>query len=228
MNKKKILYAEDDRLSRELVKEPLGLEGFEVLVSFSGKDVRGMFQEEEGIAVVVLDIEMPGGYDGFEVAEHIQGTDTQVPFVFYTSHDERDYFQCACRHGMRAFVVKGGSMEELVVTVKNALRADNTHLHFLADGVTFDDNTFDFCRGGKCKHLSFLEGRVLAILCQNKGRLVTKERLIRAGWGELHWDSGNEQLPKAIGRLRSLLRNTGVELKVVNGKGYWLIDKTGR
>lgn len=227
MNKKKILYAEDDRLSRELVKERLEKEGFEVLVASNGKEACRIFQEEEGIAVVVLDIEMPGGYDGFEVAEHIQGTDTQVPFVFYTSHDERDYFQCACRHGMRAFVVKGGSMEELVVTVKNALRADNTHLHFLADGVTFDDNTFDFCRGGKCKHLSFLEGRVLAILCQNKGRLVTKERLIRAGW-ENSEATGNGQLSKIISDLRSLLRNTGMEIKVVNGKGYWLIDKTGR
>ena len=119
-------------------------------------------------------------------------------------------------------------MEELVVTVKNALRADNTHLHFLADGVTFDDNTFDFCRGGQCKHLSFLEGRVLAVLCQNKGRLVTKERLIRAGWEDLDWLQARNQLSKSILRLRDVLRGTGVELKVVNGKGYWLIDKTGR
>lgn len=228
MNKKKILYAEDDRLSREMVKERLEKEGFEVLVASNGKEACRIFQEEEGIAVVVLDIEMPGGYDGFEVAEHIQGTDTQVSFVFYTSHDERDYFQCACRHGMRAFVVKGGSMEELVVTVKNALRADNTHLHFLADGVTFDDNTFEFCIGKKCRNLSFLEGRVLTILCQNKGRLVTKERLIRAGWEDLDWLQARNQLSKSILRLRDVLRGTGVELKVVNGKGYWLIDKTGR
>ena len=69
MNKKKILYAEDDRLSRELVKERLEKEGFEVLVASNGKEACRIFQEEEGIAVVVLDIEMPGGYDGFEVAE---------------------------------------------------------------------------------------------------------------------------------------------------------------
>lgn len=118
-------------------------------------------------------------------------------------------------------------MEELVVTVKNALRADNTHLHFLADGVTFDDNTFEFCIGKKCRSLSFLEGRVLTILCQNKGRLVTKERLIRAGW-ENSEATGNDQLSKVISDLRNLLRGTELEIRAINGKGYWLIDKTGR
>ena len=53
MNKKKILYAEDDRLSRELVKERLEKEGFEVLVASNGKEACRIFQEEEGIAVVV-------------------------------------------------------------------------------------------------------------------------------------------------------------------------------
>lgn len=85
----KILYAEDDFLTREIVGEKLEEEGYAVVLAKDGKEAWNEFQQNVFDAVI-LDVDIPV-YNGYEVASLIQSENLQIPLIFYSSLT--DFFQ---------------------------------------------------------------------------------------------------------------------------------------
>lgn len=79
----KILYAEDDFLTREIVGEKLEEEGYAVVLAKDGKEAWNEFQQNVFDAVI-LDVDIPV-YNGYEVASLIQSENLQIPLIFYSS-----------------------------------------------------------------------------------------------------------------------------------------------
>ena len=87
--KHKILYVEDNLVFRNQVQKRLEAQGWEVIVASDGKEAMDKFQAEQGnFEVAVLDVELPGGYNGWQVAEYITKRNSVVSLIFFSSHHE--------------------------------------------------------------------------------------------------------------------------------------------
>jgi CheY-like chemotaxis protein len=91
----KILIADDDACSREIVRVILERAGYEVLVASNGLEAIELYKREDP-DLVILDVSMPG-MNGFEVARNItQVLATNfVPIIFLTaSSDDETMLKC--------------------------------------------------------------------------------------------------------------------------------------
>lgn len=221
----KILYAEDDFLTREIVGEKLEEEGYAVVLAKDGKEAWNEFQQNVFDAVI-LDVDIPV-YNGYEVASLIQSENLQIPLIFYSSLTDVEYIKKGFDNGAKVYIVKSGNMEELVVKLKSVLRDNSSRLCYLTEQLSFDTLTNKLFMKGREKVLSTLEGKILAVLCKNPNQLVKKDLLLEIGWNstDVNWES---QLIKTISKLRKLLEECeGINLRNDTRKGYWLlIDST--
>ena len=87
----KILYAEDDFLTCEIVGEKLEEEGYAVVLAKDGKEAWNEFQQNVFDAVI-LDVDIPV-YNGYEVASLIQSENLQIPLIFYSSLTDVEYIK---------------------------------------------------------------------------------------------------------------------------------------
>lgn len=83
---KKILVVDDEEEIRSLVKETLKVDDFSVVEAEDGEGALNLVNHEDP-DLVLLDIRMPGQYDGLEVCRRIkQDTNTQkIPVIFLTA-----------------------------------------------------------------------------------------------------------------------------------------------
>lgn len=217
----KILYAEDDFLTREVVAERLENEGYSVVLAKNGKEAWTEFQKDSFNAVI-LDVDMPI-YNGYEVAGLIQSENLQVPLIFYSSLANVDNIKQGFNNGAKVYIVKSGDMEELVIKLNSVLRDNSSRLCYLTEQVYFDTLTYRLNIYGKEKVLQNVEGKILAVLCKNPNQLVKKDLLLEIGWNstDINWD---KQLIKVISKLRKTLEDCNeIDIRSDTQKGYWLL-----
>ena len=217
----KILYAEDDFLTREIVAERLEEEGYTVVLAKDGKEAWTEFQKDSFNAVI-LDVDMPI-YNGYEVAGLIQSENLQVPLIFYSSLADINNIKQGFNNGAKVYIVKTNDIEELVIKLKSILRTNSSLLCYLTKQVYFDTLTHKLFINGQEKVLQNIEGKILATLCKNPNQLVKKDLLLEIGWNstDVNWEN---QLIKVMSKLRKIFEACdNIHLRNDSKKGYWLI-----
>jgi CheY-like chemotaxis protein len=115
----RILVVDDDRDTREALRELLELRGHRVEEAADGKtalQVAGATDPD----IIILDIGLPGA-DGFEVAEHLSGADGRHPFIVgLTGYAQEKDFARARRGGFDAYIVKPAEIDELLRLIDRA------------------------------------------------------------------------------------------------------------
>ncbi|RBQ14842.1 DNA-binding response regulator [Spongiactinospora rosea] len=110
----KVLLADDEHLIRRAIATLLGLEpDIEVVAEVAAGDLVRPAVEEHRPDVVVLDIEMPG-MDGLTVAEELPGQ----AILILTSFGRPGYLRRALAAGVRGFIPKDASAEELAAAIR--------------------------------------------------------------------------------------------------------------
>jgi CheY-like chemotaxis protein len=114
---KKILVVDDDEGLRELYKEILIDEGYEVLTAKNGKEALQRLEKEKP-DLIVLDIVMPK-MDGMEALGRIIGKDKSVPVILHTSHPgyQEDFMSWAAD----AYLLKSVDLVELKEKIRDLL-----------------------------------------------------------------------------------------------------------
>lgn len=80
-----VLFAEDDRLLRDLASTRLRQAGFIVFEVESGEEALAMLASGQRVDMLVTDIRMAGKLDGWELAERVRSLDASVRVVYMTS-----------------------------------------------------------------------------------------------------------------------------------------------
>ncbi len=85
---KRILIVEDDAEFQEIYKNKLAEEGFEVSNAYVGKQALEMLKGQKP-DVILLDIILPGGMNGFDVLEQIKRNENlkSIPVIVLTNLD---------------------------------------------------------------------------------------------------------------------------------------------
>jgi DNA-binding response OmpR family regulator len=115
--KPKLLVVDDEENLRELYRQELGEEGYEVHTAASAKEAVIILAEAK-YDVVILDIQMPA-ISGIDLLQKILGKDKRQPVILNTSYTSyRDNYLA---WAAEAYVVKSFGTSELKCAVRNIL-----------------------------------------------------------------------------------------------------------
>jgi DNA-binding response OmpR family regulator len=114
---KKILVVDDEENIRQLYKEELTEEGYEVYLAGSGEEAIRMVEEVQP-DLVTLVVRMPG-MDGIEVLRALKEKKRDLPMIMCTAYPE--YKHNFGVWASEAYVVKSTDLKELKDTIKKVL-----------------------------------------------------------------------------------------------------------
>jgi DNA-binding NtrC family response regulator len=115
-----ILVAEDEDLMRAIISRLLEESGYRVAAVASAEDALEAFAAED-VAVTLTDIRM-AGMDGLALLDRVKDIDAEALVVVMTAYSSVDSAVAALRKGAYDYVTKPFVNEDLLQSVKNALR----------------------------------------------------------------------------------------------------------
>jgi two-component system KDP operon response regulator KdpE len=182
----KILVIDDDATLASLLKQSLEKAGY--LVITAGNGLAGLQQMyDQRPDLVILDVMMPR-MDGWETLSRIREV-SQVPVIMLTAKDEEADKIRGFKYGVDDYVTKPFSFAELTARVGAVLHrtkqpppSKKPNVHVAGDLVIDLDN-HRVTREGQMVDLTPTEFRLLSVLVENAGQVLSHEQLLTKVWG---------------------------------------------
>ena len=218
-----LFYAEDDTNIAGVVKEYLEQKNFKVVIYNTISEVRQAL-EIHVPTVILLDWNMPDGR-GDSLCQWIRSRWKELPIIFLTvrgdSHDIVSGFQ----NGADDYVVKPFELSVLYSRIQAVLRrTGNVAEQYLScDGIMIDLSRRIVSCDSEEIDLSVSEYGLLLYLLQNKGKTVTREKILEQVWDVNGNYVNNNTLTVTMKRFRDKLHQPSC-LKTVRSVGYRMED----
>jgi two-component system OmpR family response regulator len=217
-----ILIIDDEAGVRELLSDALKLAGFETLTAADAMIAQTLLRTVKP-DLLVVDINMPL-MDGFEFIERIRGNGDQTPALMLSARGERADITRGLTLGADDYVTKPFGLEELVLRIRAILRRSKfseTTSNLLSCGpITLDESLHQVSFNGEVVDLSPTEFRLLHILLESKGRVLSKSHLLDEVWG-INFETETTVVDTYISYLRKKLHRDGFEgIRTVRGVGF--------
>ncbi len=214
-----LLVADDDDLLRNLVKEVLEDEGYQVYTAADGQETVDIFWEHPEIALVILDIMMPK-MDGIEVLQEIRER-TDIPVLMLTALGDSSSELSCLRNGASDFVSKPFHYDILVERVKNLLRLTKAQdLKKMELGkLEIDPVAHKVFLQKEEIILNNKEFQLLEFLVNNQNIVLSREKILDRIWG-YDYEGDIRTIDTHIKMLRANLKEAGNYIKTIRGVGY--------
>ncbi|MCP5517505.1 MAG: response regulator transcription factor [Verrucomicrobiales bacterium] len=222
--KPKILVVDDEPDAVDLIAFNLKAAGFRVTAAPDG-EVALKKARQESPDLIVLDLMLPE-VDGLEVCKILR-RDTAtagIPIVMLTARAEEVDRVLGLELGADDYITKPFSPRELVLRIKNLLRRRHGGEGGDPDRLQIDELVIDVPRhlvtvAGRAVELTATEFRLLSVLAQRRGRVQSRDQLLRDVWD---YDSliDTRTVDTHIRRLREKLGKAARFLDTVRGVGY--------
>jgi two-component system, OmpR family, alkaline phosphatase synthesis response regulator PhoP len=181
--KKRVLLIEDDKAIARVIQDNLAFEGFEVAWSERGDDairVANQFLPD----LVLLDLMLPSGFDGFELCRYFSQSPKRVPVIILSARAQKEDRVRGLTLGADDYVVKPFALDELLARINAVLRRTTKRISQIRLGKT----TIDFVRlqAFNGKHEVVFTQRefdILRYLGEHAGSIVSRDELLCAVWG---------------------------------------------
>lgn len=218
----KILIVEDDTTIADVVRGELEGWGYQALVATEFADIMPTFRAFCP-QLVLLDLSLPHR-SGLYWCSKIRA-ESSVPVVFLSSHSDNMNLVTAMHLGADDFIPKPFDLQVLVAKVQAILRrsydfaaATDTLVH---RGAVLHPGQALLTVDGKRVELTRNELRILQMLLERKGRVVSREDLMRRLWEHESFIDDNT-LTVNITRLRKKLDDAGLAdfIRTKKGLGY--------
>ncbi|CAH0268101.1 response regulator transcription factor [Priestia megaterium] len=216
----KILIVEDDDKIYELVKEKFEQWSFEVAGVEDFQKVMEIFIGESP-ELVILDVNLPV-YDGFYWCQQIRAV-SKTPIVFLSSREHPMDIVMAMNVGADDYIQKPFNLDVLVAKVQALLRRTYSYGDTISDVIEWNGAVLDLKKGSlhyndQEIHLTKNEFFILRLLLEERGKIVSREELMRRLWEDEKFVSDNT-LSVNITRIRTKLEDIGLNDKIVTKKG---------
>lgn len=220
-----ILVVDDESPVRDLIVDALSLVSIPSTTASHGMEALKKIREE-AIDLIILDINMPM-MDGYEVLQRMREIGISIPVIVLTARLDREDTKRAFELGADDFVRKPFGIEELTLRVQAILRRSmsDTPLDSVIrmGAIAMDIDRHQVSMDGTVIDVSPTEFRLLQVLLENSGRVLSKEQLLSRVWG-----MDNYVDPNVVETYVSYLRKkfgSGLGLRTVRGVGYQLTDE---
>lgn len=217
-----ILIVDDEAGVRELLADALKLAGFETLTAADAMIAQTLLRTVKP-DLLVVDINMPL-MDGFEFIERIRSNGDQTPALMLSARGERADITRGLTIGADDYVTKPFGLEELVLRIRAILRrskfSEATSTLLSCGPITLDESLHQVSFNGEIVDLSPTEFRLLHILIESKGRVLSKSHLLDEVWG-INFETETTVVDTYISYLRKKLHRDGFEgIRTVRGVGF--------
>lgn len=220
----KILIVEDDRSIAEAMKAQLAMWDMDVRCAADFRNITGDV-EDYAPHLILMDIGLPA-FNGYHWCKEIR-KNSSVPIVFISSASDNMNIVMAMNMGADDFIAKPFDQSVLVAKVQALLRRaydfGNTAPVLAHRGAALNPYTNSLTVNGEEVSLSKNEYRVLLLLMQNIGKIVSREKLMDDLWATDSFVDDNT-LTVNVGRLRKKLEAAGLDdfIKTKFGVGYYI------
>ncbi len=180
----RILLLEDEYTLRLSIVEFLEDLGFSVDDYESGDDaLDALFQKSYDL--ILLDVKVPG-MNGFELLQTAREYGKELPAIFITSLTDVEALTKGYKSGCCDYIKKPFELVELQFRVEQALRSEclktSKKMIQLPNNYTYDTQNFVLRHNKEVVSLTKKEKRILELLIQNRGNVVTIEQFQESVW----------------------------------------------
>lgn len=215
----RLLLVEDDPAIGRSLAEFLQGDGFGV------ETVSGQREAEARLApgrfdLLLVDLSLSDG-SGFGVCAAAKGLG--LPVIFVTASGDEGSVVAGLDMGADDYIAKPFRPRELVSRVKSVLRRCGSQSVLSLGSVRVDTDKAVVTKNGAELPLSALEYRILLVFLSNRGRVLTRARLLEEIWDAAGDYVNDNTLTVYIKRLREKLEDDPQQpslIKTVRGIGY--------
>lgn len=214
----KVLVVDDEYLIRDVIREYLNLEHFQVDEAADGEEAVNKALEND-YDLIIMDIMMPKK-DGYKAVKEIREK-KNVPFIMLSARSEEYDKLIGFDIGVDDYVTKPFSPRELVARVKAILkRTGSIEEEIIKIGdLVIDNKAHSVSIKGKEIILTPKEYNLLEFFVSNKNIALSREQLLSNVWGyDFYGD--DRTVDTHVKTLRKSLGIYGDYIKTVRGVGY--------
>ncbi len=217
----RVLVVDDEPSLAELLSRTMRVAGFECATAGSCEEALDVADGMEP-ELALIDVMLPDG-SGFDLCHRLRLRHPSIAVVFITARDSMSDKLTGLNLGGDDYITKPFSVAEVVARVNAVLRRLGTPLNdgrlALAD-LALDEDQHRVTRAGVEIHLSPTEFKLLRLLMENAGRVMSKQQILTQVWDyDFPGDPG--MVEKFVSQLRRKLDAHGTPLiQTVRGFGY--------
>lgn len=214
-----IYYVEDDKIISQAVKEFLGQRGYRVSVFPTVTGAKEALLHMRP-TIVLVDWNMPDG-NGNLLVQWIRSKWKELPVIFLTVRGDSCDIVSGFENGADDYVVKPFELDVLLSRIKALLRrtGDTSKQYLSCGSISLDMKKMSVHNGAEEIGLSPSEYQLLLYLLQNKGKTVTRRKLLEEIWDSSGNYVNDNTLTVTMKRLREKLHQP-ICLKTVRSVGY--------
>lgn len=224
MEQIRIMIIEDDEVLGNQIQSFLQSWGYYPIQARYFQNILQEFQKTLP-HLILMDINLPY-YDGFYWCSKIRETST-VPIIYISSrNDDKDKIM-AIAQGGDDYVEKPFHLELLKAKIEAILRRTYqytvNHTIYLQSDLAYESHTSTLYHRNQKIELTKLENKVLSVLIEHRGVIVSRNQLMDALWNTNEFISDNT-LNVLISRLRSKLKDICDDevIYTKKGQGYYI------
>lgn len=223
--KPKILYVEDDVNLGFVTTDNLDSKGYSTVYCKDGKAGLETYKKEN-FDLCILDVMMPE-MDGFSLAKEIRKINNDIPIIFLTAKTMKEDKITGFQTGADDYITKPFSIEELILRIevflKRSRKAEtNEPTVFQIGNYEFNFSNLILVIGKQKQELTMKEAELLRYFCLNKDKILKREEILRAVWGDDDYFMGRS-LDVFISRLRKFLqKDSRIQIENIHSVGFRL------
>lgn len=223
----RILLVEDDDQIASYLGELLRAEGFDTQIAGSKKEASECLLVQ-AFDLVLLDVSLPDG-NGFSICAEIK-KEYEIPVIFLTASGDEYSVVAGLDMGADDYIAKPFRPRELISRIRSVLRRCKKEQRILSCGdLKVNVSSATVTKGEKELFLSALEYRLLLLLLQNKGQILTRNQLLEEIWDASGEYVNDNTLSVYMKRLREKIEENPQSprlLHTIRGIGYRMEDRT--
>lgn len=220
----KILVVDDEKLIRNVVREYLENESYEVMEAEDGMQALELMDHETP-DLLIVDIMMPH-MDGFSFCKELKQEGRNIPTIMLSARGEEFDKLTGFELGIDDYVTKPFSPKELMARVKAVLKRTSSEMgeKFIYEDLIIDYTAHQVLIDGSEIPLTPKEYDLLCYFVKNKNIALSRENLLNQIWGydffgdDRTIDTHIKMLRNSLGKYRDLI-------VTVRGMGYKLVLK---
>ncbi len=223
-----ILVVDDEAKLRELLKQYLSREGFNVSVVEDGRSM-DIFLKDNTVDLIILDLMLPGE-DGLSITRRLRSLSENQPIIMLSARGDEVDRIVGLEVGADDYLAKPFSPRELLARIRSVLRRSSTNSNAQKDTIkslsfgTYQLNLANhkLTKGGLEIPLSTGEFTLLRLFLEHPDRVLSRDKIIQLTKG-YERSTMDRSIDICVGRLRKKIEDdpsNSIYLRTVWGAGY--------
>lgn len=205
----KVLVADDEPQMRRALRVGLEKIDYKVILAENGEEALRQ-AAAQAPDLIILDLAMPPGIDGFEVCQRLREW-SQIPVIVLSVRASEDDKIRALELGADDYVIKPFGMRELIARIRALVRRSNADTIPEKSSFSCDYLNIDYSRRlltvhGEEVHLTPKEYDLLEYMSSHPGRVLTHRQLLTKVWG-IEFAQDHHTLRVHIANLRNKIED---------------------